>query len=85
MPHGAHSQTEVAERPADAPDSGEAPQREAPSLDAPELYTNRELSWLDFNDRVLQLAEDPEQKLVTFTADATRQRRIADLIADRDS
>jgi polyphosphate kinase len=24
----------------------------------PALYTNRELSWLDFNDRVLQLAED---------------------------
>jgi polyphosphate kinase len=24
----------------------------------PELFTNRELSWLDFNDRVLQLAED---------------------------
>ena len=22
------------------------------------LYANRELSWLDFNDRVLQLAED---------------------------
>jgi polyphosphate kinase len=26
--------------------------------DGPELYINRELSWLDFNDRVLQLAED---------------------------
>ena len=25
----------------------------------PELYFNRELSWLEFNDRVLQLAEDP--------------------------
>src|ERR1700694_4526326 len=24
----------------------------------PSLYLNRELSWLDFNDRVLQLAED---------------------------
>src|SRR5205085_11274321 len=24
----------------------------------PALFTNRELSWLDFNDRVLQLAED---------------------------
>src|ERR1700680_3050717 len=24
----------------------------------PSLYVNRELSWLDFNDRVLQLAED---------------------------
>ncbi len=27
-------------------------------LDDPSLYINRELSWLDFNDRVLQLAED---------------------------
>ena len=24
----------------------------------PSLYLNRELSWLDFNDRVLELAED---------------------------
>src|SRR5215217_274764 len=29
-----------------------------PDLGAPSLYFNRELSWLDFNDRVLQLAED---------------------------
>jgi polyphosphate kinase len=31
--------------------------RERPVTD-PDLYINRELSWLDFNDRVLQLAED---------------------------
>jgi polyphosphate kinase len=30
-----------------------------PDLTDPSLYFNRELSWLDFNDRVLQLAEDP--------------------------
>ena len=30
----------------------------SPPLDAPELYFNRELSWLDFNERVLELAED---------------------------
>src|SRR5829696_727221 len=34
------------------------------ALDAPELYINRELSWVDFNDRVLQLAEDPSQPLL---------------------
>ena len=28
------------------------------------LYFNRELSWLQFNDRVLQLAEDPNGKLL---------------------
>jgi polyphosphate kinase len=28
------------------------------------LYFNRELSWLDFNDRVLQLAEDPRLPLL---------------------
>src|SRR2546423_15305202 len=30
----------------------------APDLEDSSLYFNRELSWLDFNDRVLQLAED---------------------------
>src|SRR5215212_12157528 len=34
-----------------------APRTEA-DLSDPDLYFNRELSWLDFNDRVLQLAED---------------------------
>jgi polyphosphate kinase len=37
---------------------------EAPSLDSTELYANRELSWLDFNDRVLQLAEDERLPLL---------------------
>ncbi len=37
--------------------AAEAPQSRA-DLSDPELYTNRELSWLDFSDRVLQLAED---------------------------
>jgi polyphosphate kinase len=42
------------------------PQAPAPpsDLDNPELYDNRELSWLAFNDRVLQLAEDPAQPLL---------------------
>jgi polyphosphate kinase len=33
-------------------------------LDDPSLYFNRELSWLQFNERVLQLAEDGEQPLM---------------------
>ncbi len=33
-------------------------------LTDPALYTNRELSWLDFNDRVLQLAEDDSLPLI---------------------
>jgi polyphosphate kinase len=33
-------------------------------LDDTSLYFNRELSWLDFNDRVLQLAEDPSVPLL---------------------
>src|ERR1700720_4717853 len=35
-----------------------------PSLLDPSLYLNRELSWLDFNDRVLQLAEDERVPLL---------------------
>ena len=37
---------------------------EAPSLDSPELYSNRELSWLQFNERVLELAEDERTPLL---------------------
>ena len=33
-------------------------------LEQSSLYFNRELSWLDFNDRVLQLAEDPQVPLL---------------------
>jgi polyphosphate kinase len=36
----------------------------APDLASPSLYINRELSWLDFNDRVLQLAEDASVPLL---------------------
>jgi len=39
---------------------------------------------LDMQHVVLQLADDPEQKLVTFAADSTYQQRIAQLIADQD-
>jgi polyphosphate kinase len=37
---------------------------EAPDLRSPELYTNRELSWLDFNQRVLELVEDERLPLL---------------------
>ncbi len=43
----------------------------APALDDQSLFINRELSWLDFNDRVLQLAEDdrlPLMERVKFLA-----------------
>jgi polyphosphate kinase len=39
------------------------PQYDGP-IDDPGLYFNRELSWLDFNQRVLELAEDTEVPLL---------------------
>src|SRR5215207_3051188 len=42
----------------------ERPASELPDLEDSSLYFNRELSWLDFNDRVLQLAEDPSVPLL---------------------
>ncbi|MBE2320832.1 polyphosphate kinase 1 [Solirubrobacter sp. CPCC 204708] len=36
----------------------------APDLKDPGLYFNRETSWMEFNDRVLQLAEDPSVPLL---------------------
>jgi polyphosphate kinase len=33
-------------------------------LEDPALYVNRELSWLEFNARVLALAADPRQPLL---------------------
>ncbi len=36
----------------------------AADLEDPSLYFNRELSWLDFNQRVLELAEDPSVPLL---------------------
>ena len=59
--------TDVAEHQTD---TDEAP-RSAPDLSDPGLFINRELSWLDFNDRVLQLAEDehlPVMERVKFLA-----------------
>ncbi|HEX6229331.1 MAG TPA: polyphosphate kinase 1 [Solirubrobacterales bacterium] len=47
-------------RPVPPEVSGEpqGPEYDCP-IDDPGLYFNRELSWLDFNQRVLELAEDP--------------------------
>jgi polyphosphate kinase len=41
-----------------------APAEARPDLDSRDLYANRELSWIDFNERVLQLAEDPSTPLM---------------------
>src|SRR5262245_26182384 len=37
---------------------------EPAQLDSHELYTNRELSWVEFNERVLELAEDERTPLL---------------------
>jgi len=45
--------------------NGAAAEASAPvDLGATELYWNRELSWLEFNDRVLQVAEDEDRPLL---------------------
>src|SRR5687768_3714457 len=49
--------------PPAAPPAEPAP-APAHNLEDPALYFNRELSWLDFNDRVLQLAEDESEPLL---------------------
>jgi polyphosphate kinase len=44
--------------------AADRPAVEGTALEDPALYINRELSWLDFNDRVLQLAEDESAPLL---------------------
>ncbi len=53
-----------AEAPAAVPAHGAPAPSRPDGLEDPSLYINRELSWLDFNDRVLQLAEDDEVPLL---------------------
>ena len=50
----------------DPPDVLDLPGPPGPPRDLEDrsLYFNRELSWIEFNDRVLQLAEDPSQPLM---------------------
>jgi polyphosphate kinase len=50
--------------PAPMPDFAEPPAPATRELTDPTLYLNRELSWLDFNERVLQLAEDERVPLL---------------------
>ncbi|MEZ4233474.1 MAG: polyphosphate kinase 1 [Polyangiaceae bacterium] len=45
------------------PSLSELPQTNAPSLDDPTLYINRELSWLEFNARVLEEAKSEQVPL----------------------
>jgi polyphosphate kinase len=52
---------EVAVAPSEPPTAAPG---ESVDLDDSSLYFNRELSWLDFNERVLQLAEDPDIPLL---------------------
>jgi polyphosphate kinase len=49
--------------PAGHPARRSGPQYDGP-IDDPAHYFNRELSWLDFNQRVLELAEDPDVPLL---------------------
>ena len=53
----------VSSAPAPVTDLADTATRSA-GLRDPGLYVNRELSWLEFNDRVLQLAEDPDVPLL---------------------
>jgi polyphosphate kinase len=55
----------------EAADERDDPEGAAGAVADPAVYINRELSWLDFNDRVLQLAEDeslPLMERVKFLA-----------------
>jgi polyphosphate kinase len=57
---------DLAERPVHFELAHEHHEEEEPARDLqdPSLYVNRESSWLDFNDRVLQLAEDERTPLL---------------------
>src|SRR5437588_2097705 len=54
----------VATTPSKAAPREESPRGPAPALDDPALYLNRELSWLEFNRRVLEEAQDAQVPLL---------------------
>jgi polyphosphate kinase len=65
------AETERTETPETAQDGRAEPEMSAADRADPDLYINRELSWVDFNDRVLQLTEDerlPLMERVKFLA-----------------
>src|ERR1035441_5194421 len=56
--------SEPAEAPRDAPPASEAERQHAVELGNRHRYINRHLSWLDFDTRVLELAEDAARRLL---------------------
>ncbi len=55
--------TEELVRPA-APPEPDAPEMRTMRIDSPERFINRELSWLDFNHRVVEEADNPRHPLL---------------------
>jgi polyphosphate kinase len=64
LPAAAAGAPAVATRPVEAPAGSVEATKPVEDVSDPALYINRELSWLDFNDRVLQLAEDDRVPLL---------------------
>jgi polyphosphate kinase len=63
--HNKHPQDAHVHVAADDAECGHDPEsKHRHRLHDPSLYINRELSWLDFNERVLQLAEDEDTPLM---------------------
>src|SRR5437868_15435868 len=50
--------------PVKVAEPAKVPEVPKPALDDPSLYINRELSWLEFNRRVLEEAQDPNVPLL---------------------